>query len=787
MAVASGRAALDALRRLSGDEQVPLGELLHDPYLPAGLVADPLPDGPTADTMIGGYGDPARYRFEDPTITACACVGGGRDDVCRHSLDLTMQGGATSGVVYPLAICELATQFRFRNVGGSSVGGIAAALAAAAEVGRSASTGAPSRAVVEDSASAGTGGAGAGFTGLAALTTWLTEDDRLAGLFRPQPRMRGWFRALVAVLRGRWWAAPTLVFTALGWATWISLLILIATVVGITGMLGVLTGEGFGAVLPWALLDTLLGLAVLHGALGIALTVPARLPPVPTWVDSLRRVSSRAPTRWRLLTPAIVTAIGVCGLALRPTHLAATASVGVTGVVLNLLCAALVLRARWTDADAWQFGMVGGATGARPLTLLDRLAGLPQECGEAVVPWVSRQLSALAGVHGDVLRFGHLWLGPGYTAGDDVGRAADSPDHRLVNLELIATDLTSSRPFRFPRGDPRLHSCPDELGEVFEPAVLDVLRSTPPITSTDEFGHTRTLHPLPAPADLPVVVAVRLGMGLPGLFTAVPLYRWLPARPVVDDLGRPIVGLTEPERAERAWFSDGGLSSNFPVHLFDHALPRWPTVSLNLGPHRTFAPHLDVELPQDWEPSPTAPEIVGSSMTGLLVAAVKASLGWRDRLQSDMPGFRSRIAQVHRHPGEGGVSLFMTPATIASLALRGALAGTRLRARYADPRQWDRFRWLRLRTALSITEQARHQTAVRAPHYTDPLAAPAWLDAREAAYPYRVTWYRPIDDFWPEGAAFVQRIITAHKPSDPDPLTSDVPLPEPELRQVPKE
>jgi predicted acylesterase/phospholipase RssA len=50
--------------------------------------------------------------------------------------DLVMKGGITSGVVYPLAICELAKTYRFRNVGGSSAGAIAAVMAAAAEHGR---------------------------------------------------------------------------------------------------------------------------------------------------------------------------------------------------------------------------------------------------------------------------------------------------------------------------------------------------------------------------------------------------------------------------------------------------------------------------------------------------------------------------------------------------------------------------------------------------------------------------------------------------------------------------
>jgi predicted acylesterase/phospholipase RssA len=62
---------------------------------------------------------------------------------------------------------------------------------------------------------------------------------------------------------------------------------------------------------------------------------------------------------------------------------------------------------------------------------------------------------------------------------------------------------------------------------------------------------------------------------------------------------RPLGSSTE--SAQELWFSDGGITSNFPVHFFDNALPRWPTVSLDLGIHPDDAPHQDIWLPQDWE------------------------------------------------------------------------------------------------------------------------------------------------------------------------------------------
>src|SRR3954453_16422133 len=50
--------------------------------------------------------------------------------------DAVMKGGITSGIVYPYAILQIATKYRFRSLGGTSVGAIAAAFAAAAEYGR---------------------------------------------------------------------------------------------------------------------------------------------------------------------------------------------------------------------------------------------------------------------------------------------------------------------------------------------------------------------------------------------------------------------------------------------------------------------------------------------------------------------------------------------------------------------------------------------------------------------------------------------------------------------------
>jgi hypothetical protein len=146
------------------------------------------------------------------------------------------------------------------------------------------------------------------------------------------------------------------------------------------------------------------------------------------------------------------------------------------------------------------------------------------------------------------------------------------------------------------------------------------------------------------------------------------------------------------------------------VHFFDDSLPRWPTVSLNLGLHPEDAPHQDIWLPQDWDDLTIPVKTLGGSGVGFGQAIFNTAMSWRDSLQSALPGYRNRIAQVRTSPGEGGTNLFMPREIIASMALRGALAGARLRTRFVNAGQWDRFRWLRLRTAMSDLEQLRDST-----------------------------------------------------------------------------
>jgi hypothetical protein len=126
------------------------------------------------------------------------------------------------------------------------------------------------------------------------------------------------------------------------------------------------------------------------------------------------------------------------------------------------------------------------------------------------------------------------------------------------------------------------------------------------------------------------------------------------------------------------------------------------------------------------------------------------------------------------------------------MALRGILAGARLRTRFSDDRQWDRFRWLRLRVAMSNFERLRGTAKSRRQYYADVFTGPDWLrDAErqltDVPTETEVPWYKPAVRFWPAAPKFLEVFGDAHNPDGDTPLTSCVPLPEPALRQVAQE
>lgn len=182
-------------------------------------------------------------------------------DTALRSCDLVMKGGITSGIVYPGAVHALSRAFRFRNIGGTSAGAIAAVLTAAAEFGRT------------------SGRNPAAFDQLHAIPQALGADGFLFRLFRPQARTRGLHHVLTAAighdpmpLRLLRLAAATLARFPLG-----VLLGLAPGVVLVYALRGLPAGPATIAAGVVTALVLLLG-AVAGGTLGLLRAAGGRLP-----------------------------------------------------------------------------------------------------------------------------------------------------------------------------------------------------------------------------------------------------------------------------------------------------------------------------------------------------------------------------------------------------------------------------------------------------------------------------------------------------------------------------
>ncbi|MEO6882304.1 MAG: hypothetical protein ABI181_15325 [Mycobacteriaceae bacterium] len=830
MAVPGGSRARSTLRELL-DGGSP-ATWLREPYLPPGVSAGddgaPLPEPPAA-----GYLADTTYAVDAATAAvldrspADALTTLTADELAAYracSVDLTMCGGTTSGVVYPLAVCEIARAARVRNVGGASAGAIAAAATAAAELGRSrlaagtAQVGNPAAGTDAGSdAATALGHVQPGYAGLAGILAWLAESDprddgsetgpeqhRLASLFQPAAATRALWPLVVALLQGRPWAAAPRALVAFGWGWALG----VATVV-VGGVAATATLLPAGGVLARVLtaLAVLVGVALVGvGTAALAAGVRAavvqgraqsRLAQRPQVQRELLQVRSATPAKPRRRIAVLWAALAVLGVALvvlatvlgDAWALLAGVPVGVTTLVLAagllVLGAARVLG----DAETLHYGLLSGAT---------RAEGAPRP----LVTWLEQTLRELAGQPGRTLTFGDLWFGDGPV---DAAAATDAR-RRRVNLELITSDLTQQRSLSFPlpphaelreQGAGVPHVRRDDLLELFGEELTAHL--CPAETAVDAWardaeGHWQplTVHPLPEPADLPVIVAVRASLALPGLFTAVRTYRLRGPATVRDDLGAALSAstgtLTWPPDAppgaiaEAVWLADGGITSNFPVQLFDALLPQWPTLGLTLGSYPDGFEHQDVWLPQDWQASQLPAVAVGSTWLGLLGSVLDTARSWSDRANTASPSTRGRVAWVRQRSGEGGTSLYMGRDVVASLGLRGALAGARLRQRYRLgsgtgelSAGWERDRWLRLRVAVQALEQQRTRTAPTAPSFVpllDPQAARAAADAPAPGVPRPS--YLPEDPlFYPAAVDLLARTGAPQAVPDADSRTPE--------------
>ncbi len=418
------------------------------------------------------------------------------------------------------------------------------------------------------------------------------------------------------------------------------------------------------------------------------------------------------------------------------------------------------LRAMMRDLAAVEANGFGFCSGKARATV--KGAELP-----SLVGWLHARFQELSGLPDDEpLTFGDLWTASQRTA--SVSRkvafeaarklgARDADDRlpplsilpRDVELVLVASDVNRAQSVQLPfmRRDDLFYASITDLLALFPRTVVDwmvgrqraVADGRDRLSDIDLHGLSPDdLVRLPRPEDMPILVGVRMSLSFPFLFRAVRLYV----------IRRKSQGSPNHELAE-LWLADGGITSNFPLHLFDSPVPGRPTFCLNLLYHDDELQPEGVSMSDDRgegdEPGlggADAPldELVymlrdnrarlaaytrfgeGSGISRLLRfggRVITTARQWGDNQLIDVPGYRDRIVHVRMRSDEGGFNFDMDAGKIDDLQARGTRAGTVIATRFRpdvteDPLHpgqrlvlnWANHRFVRLRSFLAGLEVA---------------------------------------------------------------------------------
>jgi deferrochelatase/peroxidase EfeB/predicted acylesterase/phospholipase RssA len=301
-----------------------------------------------------------------------------------------------------------------------------------------------------------------------------------------------------------------------------------------------------------------------------------------------------------------------------------------------------------------------------------------------------------------------------------------------INLQVYSTNLAHGRPYRFPL-DPaddmgRLFFRAEDLKPYFPKLILNHLvgYALPyrPQTFSDPEVSPETAQYLELPTDqLPIVVAARLGMSFPLLISAVPLW----AIDYEAPIGR--------RGFAPCWMSDGGLCSNFPIHLFDSFVPKWPTFGIALQNRGKYRPDKCVWLPEKhyqgqgdtWDRFAESKEPLGR-LAGFLVSLWLSAWRWNDSTIMRMPGVRDRVVRIFLEESEGGVNIKMSKQAIDALTLKyGQPAAAAFLKKFADDDSpgWPEHRWVRFnRLLIALRQQIEgFKFAADLDRYAPPLRA----------------------------------------------------------------
>jgi predicted acylesterase/phospholipase RssA len=666
--------------------------------------------------------------------------------------DLVMKGGITSGIIYPPAVLELAREYRFRSIGGTSAGAIAAAVTAAAEYGRESG----------------------GFETLRTINEELSKGTFLRDLFQPAPATRPMFDTAFAL-------SDELRPEARGPANeprrkprGIPRLVLLFD--------RTLRRTYPGAYLDGAPLGLLAGLAT-----ALLLTL------LPLLVFSLGEVPVRS---WTVVVLFLLLAVPL----------------GTLGWYLGGLARATLGLGRILAREV-------------PRNMLGLCTGRTEESapGAGLTDWLCSRIDEASGTESQQrpLTFGALKA-------------------KQITLRMVTTNLSQRQPYELPFTGRRFIFSRAEFSKLFPEYVVEHL-----VKHAYASGRVQLpdgFHFLPDEDDLPVAVAMRMSLSFPVLISAVPVYT-IAVASFARRRGRETLRLAAPD-LQRQWLSDGGISSNFPIHFFDAWLPSRPTFGIKLTsfPQEAFGtqatdarlepefinitpsqqlmdpdasavaaaegedpgaaappeasdpvfgavylPRANDVLAPEWHPLAPDRDAQGRSgdpsLLKFLWAIFATAQDYRDNTQSVLPSYRERIVQVRLGSEEGGLNLTMDPRTIERVVAKGRLAGTTLR----DDFNFDHHRWVRLRVLMGrLEEELREMRWVMEEGHFDFAALIAeQLASGQAGGSVRFPY--PRGQAWVDSALGRLEALTTLLAAWESPVFApDSPQPEPVLRVTPR-
>lgn len=621
----------------------------------------------------------------------------------ERECDLVMKGGITSGIVYPRIVLKLASEgkYRFRNVGGTSAGAIAAAMMAAAEFGRETD----------------------GFQKFQELSHDLAKPGFLFNLFQPSPSLKPLMYTLLEVL---------------------------------------------GKIPPNVDLES---------------STPQ------TQSEQQESKQSSQPTKAKGGIQSVIRS-GLKLVEILKRRHSSVAKLGSQrglwlglGVALLLTVIASIIfygLAAYTDTDLniWSavlffivfgvplgwFGSTVGILGFGALDLVEKITQeVPQdnffgictgrnanadqsvEDKSVLTDWLSSEIERIAGVQ-KPLTFGDL----------QNKKLGDEQKDVSISLKMVTSNLSQNQPYTLPFEEGHLFLFnKNDFIKLFPPNVVEHLKTYGEQQRKSLYeGKQRTfkLPPnssyyfLPNPESMPIVVAMRMSLSFPLLFSAVPLYTIKQsAISKQSNSANNEYLLDDRHDLQKNWFSDGGISSNFPIHFFDSWLPSRPTFGINLtsveedalvqqnaqpnGDKRlntdnlTVTPNtLSIVQNRNIQTSPEARKDVYLPHIGDLLAPewvdLKESLpiflwqifstsqNYRDTMQSYLPGYRERIVQVRLTDAEGGLNLAMDDKTINKVMQKGECAGELLCNQF----DFKYHKWVRLRVLLGLLDDKLRET-----------------------------------------------------------------------------